>query len=169
MTQRFDGQVEWGNYTYGNSQWGSDEPEYVVWDLLNTHWNVNNVAKPTVLIREEEYLYQDIPTEGLVFVYQETGGMRRQLRGTWETANEIVGVVAETHSLQSRSHMYNLQEEIDRISEVQAHYPMPGLDISWQSIRLVSRNQEYGETFQVWRGNVRLELHRNVRTHLRRT
>ena len=169
MTQRFStGQVEYGNYTYGNAKWGSDEPEYVVWDLLNTHWDSDNVTKPKLLIREEEYLYQDIPNTGLILLYQETGGMRRRLKGNWETADETIGVVAETHSLSSREHMYILQEEIDRISEVQSFYPMPALDTRWHTIRLISRNQEYGETFQVWRGNIRLELTRNVRTNLRR-
>ena len=131
-------------------------PAEVVYNLLNDNWATKNVAKPKIKVRETaEELREQIPSQGLVLIYAESGGIRISPRGNRLYRDELVNVMVEVHTIQSHEHWYDLVEEVLRIIEVATHDVSP-----FHETRPLTVAEEYGTTFRYWKGNVRVELQR---------
>ena len=129
-------------------------PAEVIFNLLDDNWANANVAKPKIVQREAaEELREKIPTQGLVVIYAESGGVRISPRGNRMYKDEKVNVIVEAHTLKSHEHWYQLVEEVIRLIELHTHDVSP-----YQQARALSYAEEYGATFRYWRGNVKCEL-----------
>jgi len=129
-------------------------PAEVVFSILNDDWKSANVPKPKIKARETaEELREEIPKQGLVLIYCESGGRRIVPRGNRMYKDELVNVTIETHTIQSHEHLYQLQDEVIRILEENTRTVSP-----YQICRPLSSSEEWGTTFRYWRGNVRVEL-----------
>jgi len=129
-------------------------PAETIFDLLNDNWASKNVPKPKIVQRETvEELKEKIPTQGLILIYAESGGVRISPRGNRMYRDELVNVMIECHSLKSHNHWYALVEEVVRIIEEKTHDVSP-----YQEVRPLSASEEYGTTFRYWKGQIRCEL-----------
>ena len=134
----------------------TSSPAEIIFDLLNDNWATKNVAKPKIKVRETaEELREQIPSQGLVLVYAESGGIRISPRGNRLYRDELVNVNIEVHTVKSHAHWYDLIEEILRIIESKTHDVSP-----FHETRPLTVAEEYGATFRYWKGNVRVELQR---------
>ena len=136
-------------------------PAEIVFNLIDVYWKTENVARPKIVQREAVgELREEIPESGLVLIYAETGGIRQVPRGNRMYKDEIVNVNIECHTLRSHEHLYALFEEVLRICELNTRNVSP-----YHLIKPMTAQEEYGSTFQYWKGNVRVELNRSaVRT-----
>jgi len=131
-------------------------PAETIYNLLVADWDRANLPLPNIVQRETaEELREEIPDEGLVLVYAESGGVRSSPRGNMMYKDETVNVIIDVWTLKSHEHLYQLQGEILRTIEENT------MDVSpYQLVRPLSFAEEYGKTFQAWHGDVRVELSR---------
>lgn len=131
-------------------------PAETVYDMLKDDWQTANVPKPKIVARETaEELREEIPKQGLILVYAESGGMRISPRGNRMYKDELANVTIECHTIKSHEHLYDLQEEVVRIIEENTRTVSP-----FQVVRPLSYSESYGTTYRYWRGDVRVELSR---------
>lgn len=131
-------------------------PAEVVFGLLKNDWRTASIAKPKLIARETaEELREEIPKQGLLLIYSETGGVRITPRGNRMYRDDTVNVVVEVHTVMSHEHLYQLQEEVIRVLEENTRDVSP-----FQVCRPMTYSESYGTTFRYWKGDVRVELTR---------
>jgi len=126
---------------------------------LDGQWNASNVTKPTLITvnAANEPIRFDLNAGDHLVARTGSSAFEETPIGNWKYGNRTYGVEIELFTLENRQRLYNLMQEVRRIT----HNRMHSLT-NFQRQQFLSFTEETGEQVNMWTGKVQLQLVNNA-------
>jgi hypothetical protein len=139
----------------------ADEPipiDDIITDL-DGQWNASNVTEPSFIIvnGDNQPIRFDLNVGDHVIGRTGSPAFQEEPIGNWKYGNRTYNVQLEVYTLNSRQRLYNLMQEIRRIT----HNRMHSLS-NFQRQQFMGFNEEVSEQVNMWTGTVDINLVNNA-------
>jgi len=126
---------------------------------LDGQWNASNVTKPTLITvnAANEPIRFDLNAGDHLVARTGSSAFEETPIGNWKYGNRTYGVEIELFTLEDRQRLYNLMQEVRRIT----HNRMHSLT-NFQRQQFLSFTEETGEQVNMWTGKIQLQLVNNA-------
>ena len=126
---------------------------------FDSQWNASNVTKPTLITvnAENEPIRFDLNAGDHLVARTGSPAFEETPIGNWKYGNRVYGVEIELFTLEDRQRLYNLMQEVRRIT----HNRMHSLT-NFQRQQFLSFTEETGEQVNMWTGKVQLQIVNNA-------
>jgi hypothetical protein len=132
------------------------EASKIIRDIVRDNWN-RTIVEPAMIIKEEyEALRYNLPEEGVIVFGEASSGHRFKPRGNWKYYDELVVVECRVETMESYERFFEILNELARII-VNYHTEVKP---SFCRAKLLSYAPISEETFQWWKGVLRVEVER---------
>tara|TARA_R110000765_G_scaffold161642_1_gene266157 strand:- start:8600 stop:9037 length:438 start_codon:yes stop_codon:yes gene_type:complete len=125
---------------------------------LNSQWNASNVTKPTLITvnKTNEPIRYDLNRGDMLIGRTGTPSFDEQPIGNWKYGNRAYNIEIELWTLNSRQRLYNLMQEVRRIT----HNRMHSLT-NFQRQEFIDFNEEVADQVNLWTGSLGIQLQNN--------
>tara|TARA_R100001082_G_scaffold104629_1_gene76107 strand:- start:7989 stop:8426 length:438 start_codon:yes stop_codon:yes gene_type:complete len=139
----------------------ADEPipiDAIMTDL-DSQWNASNVTKPSMITvnKANEPIRYDLNVGDHIIGRTGSPAFDEIPIGNWKYGDRIYSVEIELWTLNSRQRLYNLMQEIRRIT----HNRMHSLT-NFQRQEFIDFNEEVSDQVNIWTGTIEIELVNNA-------
>ena len=139
----------------------ADEPipiDAIMTDL-DSQWNASNVTKPSMITvnKANEPIRYDLNVGDHIIGRMGSPAFDEIPIGNWKYGDRIYSVEIELWTLNSRQRLYNLMQEIRRIT----HNRMHSLT-NFQRQEFIDFNEEVSDQVNIWTGTIEIELVNNA-------
>ena len=135
----------------------ADEPIAIaaIMTDLNSQWNASNVTKPSMITvnKANEPIRYDLNVGDHIIGRTGTPAFDELPIGNWKYGNRSYNIEIELWTLNSRQRLYNLMQEIRRIT----HNRMHSLT-NFQRQEFIDFNEEVSDQVNIWTGTIEIEL-----------
>tara|TARA_R100000963_G_scaffold35018_2_gene31035 strand:+ start:1242 stop:1679 length:438 start_codon:yes stop_codon:yes gene_type:complete len=139
----------------------ADEPIAIdaIMTDLNSQWNASNVTKPSMITvnKANEPIRYDLNVGDHIIGRTGTPAFDELPIGNWKYGNRSYNIEIELWTLNSRQRLYNLMQEIRRIT----HNRMHSLT-NFQRQEFIDFNEEVSDQVNIWTGTIEIELVNNA-------
>ena len=125
---------------------------------LNSQWNASNVTKPTLITvnKTNDPIRYDLNRGDMLIGRTGTPSFDEQPIGNWKYGNRAYNIEIELWTLNSRQRLYNLMQEVRRIT----HNRMHSLT-NFQRQEFIDFNEEVADQVNLWTGSLGIQLQNN--------
>mgnify|MGYP003127736407 CR=1 FL=1 len=139
----------------------ADEPipiDDIITDL-DGQWNASNVTEPSFIIvnGDNQPIRFDLNVGDHVIGRTGSPAFQEEPIGNWKYGNRTYSVQLELYTLNSRQRLYNLMQEIRRITHARMHSLT-----NFQRQQFMGFNEEVGEQVNMWTGTIDINLINNA-------
>ena len=139
----------------------ADEPipiDAIITDL-DSQWNASNVTKPSFITVNgaNQPLRFDLNVGDHIIGKTGSPAFSEEPIGNWKYGNRTYGVELEVYTLTSRQRLYNLMQEIRRITHNRKHSLT-----NFQRQQFVNFSEDVSEQVNIWTGTIEIELENNA-------
>ena len=126
---------------------------------LNSQWNASNVTKPTLITvnKTNDPIRYDLNRGDILLGRTGTPSFDEQPIGNWKYGNRVYNIEIELWTLNSRQRLYNLMQEVRRIT----HNRMHSLT-NFQRQEFIDFNEEVADQVNLWTGSLGIQLQNNA-------
>jgi len=114
---------------------------------LNSQWNASNVTKPTLITvnKTNDPIRYDLNRGDILLGRTGSPSFDEQPIGNWKYGNRVYNIEIELWTLSSRQRLYNLMQEVRRIT----HNRMHSLT-NFQRQEFIDFNEEIADQVNLW-------------------
>jgi len=126
---------------------------------LNSQWNASNVTKPTLITvnKTNDPIRYDLNRGDILLGRTGSPSFDEQPIGNWKYGNRVYNIEIELWTLSSRQRLYNLMQEVRRIT----HNRMHSLT-NFQRQEFIDFNEEIADQVNLWTGSLGIQLQNNA-------
>jgi len=126
---------------------------------LNSQWNASNVTKPTLITvnKTNDPIRYDLNRGDILLGRTGSPSFDEQPIGNWKYGNRVYNIEIELWTLSSRQRLYNLMQEVRRIT----HNRMHSLT-NFQRQEFIDFNEEVADQVNLWTGSLGIQLQNNA-------
>ena len=139
----------------------ADEPIPVdaIMTDLDGQWNASNVTEPSFITVNgvNQPIRFDLNVGDHVIGRTGSPAFQEEPIGNWKYGNRTYSIQLELYTLNSRQRLYNLMQEIRRITHARMHSLT-----NFQRQQFMGFNEEVGEQVNMWTGTVDINLVNNA-------
>ena len=138
----------------------ADEPIVIdaVMADLDSQWNASNVAEPAFITVNSfnEPIRFDLNVADHVIGKTGSPAFQEMPIGNWKYGNRVYTVELNVYTLNSRQRLYNLFQEIRRITHARMHSLT-----NFQRQQFLGYEEETSEQMNIWTGSIQIQLVNN--------